>query len=382
MAVKNIQVIHCLTGKPLELRLDGENIASLKEVRRVSAESPFIGPGLTDIQVNGFDGVDFNSEGLSVDAMHQVTDALASTGVTRFFPTIITNKAQTIISLLERIHQACLSDPELERHIPGIHLEGPFISPEDGARGAHDQRYVVAPDYSLFEKFQKAAGGRIKIVTLSPEWDGSAAFIRKCVRKGVIVSIGHTQATPEQIQEAIAAGATMSTHLGNGAAQMLPRHPNFIWEQLASDELAAGIIADGHHLPAAFIKTAMRAKGNNIFLVSDATMFAGMKAGVYVSHIGGTIELKNTGRLCLKQDPSILAGAALPLMTGVDFLINHRLATLSTAWSMASVRVNKVVGLPPTSRNPARKDYIIFSRRSGSIKILKVFSSGRLVFPK
>src|SRR5690606_7014534 len=229
MAVKNIQVIHCLTGKPFELKIDRDSIVSMKQLRRASPGSPYIGPGLTDIQVNGFGGVDFNSTPLTVaDAWHAVKDLLAK-GVTRFFPTVITNHPRKIISLLDQIHQACLSDPELERHIPGIHLEGPFISPVDGPRGAHNRRFVIAPDYSLFEKFQEAAGGRIKIITLSPEWDGSSAFIRKCVRKGVIVSIGHTQATPEQIREAVTSGATMSTHLGNGAALTVPRHPNFIW---------------------------------------------------------------------------------------------------------------------------------------------------------
>jgi len=383
MAVKNIQVIHCLTGKPFELKIDRDSIVSMKQLRRASPGSPYIGPGLTDIQVNGFGGVDFNSTPLTVaDAWHAVKDLLAK-GVTRFFPTVITNHPRKIISLLDQIHQACLSDPELERHIPGIHLEGPFISPVDGPRGAHNRRFVIAPDYSLFEKFQEAAGGRIKIITLSPEWDGSSAFIRKCVRKGVIVSIGHTQATPEQIREAVTSGATMSTHLGNGAALTVPRHPNFIWEQLASDDLTASIIADGHHLPPSFIKTVIRAKRNRIILVSDATMFAGMKAGVYESHIGGTVELQATGRLCMKNNPAVLAGAALPLTAGIDFLINQQLATLPVAWSMASVRVNRIAGLPPaTTANPTRSDYIIFSRKAGNIKVLKAFKSGKLAFPK
>lgn len=381
-AEQKIQTIHCITGKPLEIKVDGDRIASIRELRRAAGGSTYLGPGLTDIQVNGYGGVDFNCAPVTPESIWQVVRDLLAVGVTRFFPTVITNDAHKIIALLEQIHLACLSDPELERHIPGIHLEGPFISLEDGARGAHDRRYVLAPDYALFEKFQKAAGGRIKIVTISPEWDNAPAFIRKCARKGVIVSIGHTQATPEQIRQAIASGATMSTHLGNGAAQMLPRHPNFLWEQLAADELSAGIIADGHHLPASFIKTAMRSKRSRIFLVSDATMFAGMKAGVYESHIGGTVMLEKTGRLCLKDNPATLAGAALPLLAGVDFLINKQLATLSTAWSMASVRVNRAIRLTAAGRKAIHNDHVIFSRVSDRIKVLKVFCSGRLVFPK
>lgn len=377
-----IHAIHCLRGKAVELQHARGRIVSIKDSAARRATSLFIGPGLTDLQVNGYDGIDFNSMPLTAGDLWHAARALLATGVTRFFPTIITNAPSRTIALLEQIHQACLRDRELEQHIPGIHLEGPFISPEDGARGAHDRRYVLPPDYPLFEKMQRAAGGRIRVVTLSPEWKDSSAFIRKCVRTGVKVSIGHTNASPEQIRAAVKAGATMSTHLGNGAALMLPRHPNFIWEQLASDDLTAGIIADGHHVPASFIKTTLRAKPDRVVLVSDATMFAGMPPGVYDSHIGGKVELLSTGRLCIKSNPAMLAGAASPLLSGIEFLVNRDLAPLRTAWSMASVKVNKVTGLSASHRRAAGGDFVVFTYRSGTIHIKKVYKSGRLMFPK
>lgn len=382
MGIKKIKAIHCLTGKPVELDLRQDRIVSIKEGRAAGRDGLFIGPGLTDVQVNGYDGIDFNSLPLSPADVWHVARKLLSNGVSRFFPTVITNEPGRIISLLDHIHQACLAEPELEQYIAGVHLEGPFISPEDGARGAHDRRYVMAPDYRLFENFQVAAGGRIRIITVSPEWDNASNFIRKVVQTGVIVSIGHTNASPEQIRVAVTSGATMSTHLGNGAARLLPRHPNFIWEQLASDELTAGIIADGHHLPAAFIKTVLRAKPNKVILVSDATMFAGMKPGVYDSHIGGKVILSPTGRLCMKSNTSLLAGAALPLSSCIEFIVSNKLAPLKTAWSMASVGVNKVVGLSnPSFSKAAHNDFVIFKESAGKISIQKVFKSGRLVFP-
>jgi N-acetylglucosamine-6-phosphate deacetylase len=340
----------------------------------------YAGPGLTDLQVNGYNGIDFNTAPLDAADVRRVSDALVQAGVTRFFPTVITNSTDRIISLLESIDRACSEDPALVDHIPGIHLEGPFVSPDDGARGAHSANYVTAPDRALFDRFQKAARGKIRVITLSPEWKGSSSFIKRCVRLGVVVSIGHTNATPEQIQEAIRAGATMSTHLGNGAPLMLPRHPNFIWEQLASDALTACIIADGFHLPPAFIKTVLRAKKNNTILVSDCTMFAGMKPGIYSSHIGGRVRLDTTGRLCMDSDPRMLAGAALALTRGIDHLINEQLATLQQAWSMASLQVNNTMGIPNGTRDPFAGDMVIFERKSNGIHIKTVFKSRRLVY--
>ncbi len=383
MAVTKIKALHCITGKPIELKLDRGRIVSLSGRAGISPGDTYIGPGLTDIQVNGYDGVDFNTGTLTLaDAWHVATRLLAK-GVTRFFPTVITNHPKETIRLLTQIHTVCLHDSALEKHIPGIHLEGPFISPEDGPRGAHDRRYVMAPDYQLFREFQRAAGGRIKVITLSPHWQNAQSFIRKCVKAGVIVSIGHTDATSAQIQEAVASGATMATHLGNGAASMLPRHPNFIWDQLASDDITASVIADGHHLPPAFLKTALRTKSHRLILISDATMFAGMKPGVYDSHIGGKVSLSPTGRLCMNSDPRLLAGAALPLTAGVDFLVNEELAVLPLAWSMASIWVNKAVGLSSvTSRISGTSDLVIFSRKSRAIKVERVFRAQEQIFPK
>lgn len=383
MAVTKIKALHCITRKPIELRVDRGRIVSLSGRADISPGDTYIGPGLTDIQVNGYDGVDFNTGTLALaDAWHVATQLLAK-GVTRFFPTVITNHPKETIRLLTQIHKVCLEDSALEKHIPGIHLEGPFISPEDGPRGAHDRRYVMAPDYPLFQEFQRAAGGKIKVITLSPHWQNAESFIRKCVKAGVIVSIGHTDATSAQIQKAVTRGATMATHLGNGAASMLPRHPNFIWDQLASDDITASVIADGHHLPPAFLKTALRTKGRRIILISDATMFAGMKPGVYDSHIGGTVLLSPTGRLCINSDQRLLAGAALPLTAGIDFLVNEELAALPLAWSMASIRVNKAVGLSGvTSHITDKSDLVIFSRKSGATKVERVFRAQKQIFPK
>ena len=144
-------------------------------------------------------------------------------------------------------------------------------------RGAHPREHVHARQLDDFNRRQDAAGGRIVLVTLAPEVPGALALIEHLVASGVRVAIGHTAATPQQIGDAIAAGATLATHLGNGCAQMLPRHPNVIWELLAADALFASLIVDGHHLPPATVKAMVRAKGRGrTILVTDAIAAAGV----------------------------------------------------------------------------------------------------------
>src|SRR6266571_5226356 len=189
-------------------------------------------PGFFDLQVNGFAGVDFNSPGCTPEQLKHAVDALGKTGVTQFLPTLITSSFERFSSCA----RALVDFPVAA--IAGIHMEGPYISPEDGARGAHPRAHVARASVEDFKRRQHAAGGRI-----------------------VLVALGHTAATPQQIGEAIGAGATLATHLGNGCPQMLPRHPNVIWELLAADALLASMIVDGHHLPPSTVKAMVRAKG-------------------------------------------------------------------------------------------------------------------------
>ena len=222
-------------------------------------------PGFVDLQVNGFAGVDFNFPGLLVDDIHRACAAIRATGVTRFLPTLITAAVEPC-SRLARL----IADVD-DAAIAGIHLEGPYISPDDGPRGAHPRAHVIAASRDDFSRRQEAARGRIVLVTLAPEVRGALELIEHLAASGVRVAIGHSSGTPEQIRAAVDAGATLSTHLGNGCAAALPRHPNLIWEQLAADTLHASFIVDGHHLPPATVKAMVRAKTpRRAILVTDA----------------------------------------------------------------------------------------------------------------
>ena len=343
---------------------------------------PWIGPGLVDLQINGYGGLDFNTLPYTEGLVRQAIRALWRQGITTCLPTVITNSVTAIEAAVRGIAGACAMDRAVERSIAGIHLEGPFISPEDGPRGAHGRQHVKPPDWALFQGWQAAAGGRIKIITLSPEWPGATAFIDACVASGVTVAIGHTAATPEQVRDAVAAGAQLSTHLGNGAHLMLRRHPNYIWEQLAQDELWASVIADGFHLPEAVLKVILRLKGARAVLVSDAVALAGMAPGVYDTHIGGLVELTPEGKLHLRGNPDLLAGSAQMLTAGIAHLARSGICGFADGWEMASIRPAALMGLPTqhglTAGAPA--DFVIFERDEDHVSILQTYKQGKLVY--
>lgn len=370
------------TGQPVSLTIQEGKISDIQRVADNPTSLSWLGPGLVDLQINGYGGHDLNTHPLDDHTVTQITRRLWREGVTTYYPTVITNSVHRIENAMRTISKACARDQRTARSIAGIHLEGPFISPEDGARGAHGKSYVRKPEWSLFQRWQEAAEGRIRLITLSPEWPDATRFISRCVESGVTVSIGHTSATPEQIGEAVAAGARMSTHLGNGSHLMLPRHRNYLWEQLAADELWACVIADGFHLPQALLKTILRTKGHRAMLVSDAVYLCGMPPGKYETHIGGRVVLTAEGKLHLEDHPQLLAGSAQTLLWAIIHLVKSGLATLPTAWQMASERPSAFMGLPTKSgiRVGAPADVVLFTQNEGKIEVTQTFKDGERVY--
>ncbi len=376
---KVVTCIDCITGKTRKLNFKKGKVTGITEIESIEKNIPFIGPGLIDLQINGINGIDFNNANLTEQEIINATHYLLSKGITTFLPTIITNSEANICKIVSTINRACLSDPLVNDCIWGIHLEGPFISPVIGAKGAHDEKHIKPPDCTLFNKYQKAAGGKIKLITIAPEWEGSSEFIKKCRDHKVLVSIGHSMANSEQIGKAIKAGASLSTHLGNAVPLLLPRHPNIIWDQLAADELYACIITDGIHIPDSFIKVVMKNKAVKTLIVSDATCFAGMPPGEYQNHIGGTVILDKEKKVSLKSHPGLLAGAAKSLVENVEYLINNNLSVLSKSWKMASENVAKMLMKNDDSFNN-KNDKVIFRIVENKIQVENVIKNGRLIF--
>jgi N-acetylglucosamine-6-phosphate deacetylase len=303
-----------------------------------------IAPGLIDLQINGYGGVDFNNPQTGTVEIAEAAQRLRATGVLAFCPTIITQSADHISKCIANLLRTADEYPEFDRGMFGIHVEGPFICPDDGPRGAHPREHVRPPKWEEFQHWQDTARGRIRIITLSPEWPESLDFIERATSTGIIVAIGHTNATPEQIEDAVRAGALLSTHLGNGSHAKIDRHPNYIWQQLAADQLWASFIVDGHHLPPAVVKCFLRCKSiSRSILVTDAIAAAGRPAGRYF--LGNVaVEVTSTGKVCLPGTP-YLAGSALEMDDAIAKTVRYSDASFDEAWQMASANPGKLLGV-------------------------------------
>jgi N-acetylglucosamine-6-phosphate deacetylase len=371
-----------VSGETLEIAF-GSLIDNVDPLLAPTGQEDYIAPGFIDLQVNGFAGVDYCSPHASLPEIARSIRALYATGVTRFLPTVITGSPDDMLGALANLAKARRTLPE-GAAMEGFHVEGPYISPEDGPRGAHPVKQVRPPDFAEFQRMQAAAEDGIRLLTLSPEWPDVPAFIERVVAEGVVVSIGHTKATGEQIQAAVGAGATLSTHLGNGAHAVLARHPNYIWDQLAEDRLAASFIVDGIHLGPAFLKVALRAKGiERSVLVTDAVMPAGCAPGAY--KLGEVdVELHSDGSVRLLGGTR-LAGSALKMDRALTMLMRMTGVSLRDAITMATRNPARVgrIGSRMRGLAPGEKADLVrfsFDRESKEIRVLQTFLGGESVY--
>jgi len=367
------------TGKPLTVHFSDGRITAIEE--RVSSETAWLAPGLIDLQVNGYHGDDFNADRLTVEAVQRVAGGLRAMGVTTFLPTLITASEEKIVQNLRVIASARKVDPLLAHMIPCVHLEGPHIAPEDGPRGAHPREQVRPPDLAEFMRWQAASGDLVSIVTLSPHYAGACQYIHALSRQGIHVSLGHSSATPEQIHAAAAAGARLSTHLGNGVANLLPRHPNLIWAQLADDCLSATVIADGHHLPVDTLQVMLRVKtASRAILISDLVMLAGYPPGEYETPVGGKVELHADGQLNVAGS-SFLAGATATLTDAIAFIASNTNFSLDDAVRMATENPGRFVGGRGVLRVGAPADLVRFrwEKDASSLTIEDIIVRGQRV---
>lgn len=355
--------------------------STISAVRSSAAANGYLAPAFVDVQVNGFAGVDYNSPSTPHDEIARSIQAIYSTGCARFYPTVITGGPDDMAGALANLARAKESLEEGEA-MDGFHVEGPHICPDDGPRGAHPRRWARPPSIDEYRRFQDAARGQVRLVTLSPEWPGAAAFIEAVVADGVVVSIGHTNATTDQLADAVAAGATMSTHIGNGAHATLRRHPNYIFDQLADDRLTASFIADGIHLGAAFLKVGLRAKSPaRAVLVTDASSPAACEPGRY--RLGEQeVDLTEDRRVVLAGQDR-LAGSALEMHDGVTNLMRLGGLSLADAVWMASTGAARVGNVPGRKQGLAagdRADFVEFQLEDGRVVVAATWMSGRQVY--
>lgn len=370
------------TGESVAITCVGGRIAQVRSAPEYRG-SRIVAPGFLDLQVNGYAGCDFGSPALTIEDVATISLGLDRHGVVGYLPTVTTNSFAIIEHAVRVIDRACCERSDVARRVLGIHVEGPYISPHDGPRGAHPREHCRPPDWDEFQRWQEAAGGRIKLLTLSPEYEHAPGFIRQAVQAGVLIAIGHTSATSAQIAAAVDAGARMSTHLGNGAHPQIRRHPNYIWDQLADDRLVASIIADGHHLPPAVVKCFARCKSlDRLVLVSDITGMGGRLPGRYASSLG-EVEVLDDGRMVVAGQRDLLAGAALPIEYGVANMLRYCDLILPEAIALATSGPAALLGLAPAKLQPGDcANLIEFEMPSGAgpLQICRTFNHGELVF--
>jgi len=366
------------SNSPVEIALGNGRIQPIREVTSADSQT-WIAPALIDIQVNGFAGFDLNVPTVTSADVCAMVRALWRVGTGFLCPTVVTAAFESIGSSLSAIVEACQADSVVAHSILGIHLEGPYISAIDGPRGAHPLEHVRNPDWNEFQQWQDIAEGRICIVTLAPEKEGAIRFIEKLVANGIVVALGHTNASENDIRAAVAAGAKLSTHLGNGAHALIRRHPNYIWEQLAADELWASLIVDGHHLPPAVAKSMMRAKMlDRCLLVSDAVALAGMNPGIY-QFAGKSVEL--TEERCVRLvGTENLAGSAIELARCIENSVKFVGISLPEAVSLATLQPVRL--LDARARVEEQKNLIVFQWDAAQceINLIATIVDGELVY--
>lgn len=371
--------------EPSDIILQKGQVETVKKAGRATpdfgSKTAIIAPTLFDIQVNGANGIDLQSKELTPENISALTDFLAGHGVSHWIPTIITGSAKAMMHGCKVIGEA-INDPRIRRAIPGIHLEGPYISPEDGPRGAHDKKHVRKPSLEEFEEFMRAARNRIAYITVAPEVEGAIPFIREVAKRKVRVALGHHNASPVEIERAVAAGAVLSTHLGNGLAATVHRHENPLWPQLANDHLRASLIADLEHLPADLLRVFVRAKQpRRVILTSDCIHLTGLKPGTY--DLGGVpVEMLPSGRVCL-SGTEYLAGSSLLLLQGVVNALRVTDLSLKQALACASSIPGRLFGVKHRFVLPkegGKANFVVFtivkSRQGWRANIKAVFIGG------
>ena len=349
----------------------------------ISGEPDYVAPGFIDLQVNGYAGVDYNSPTTPHEEIGRSLRVQFACGTTRLLPTVITGTYEGMRGSLKNLYEAKQAIPEGVA-MEGFHVEGPHISAEEGPRGAHPKQCVRKPDVDEYKGWQQVTDGLVKLVTISPEWPEAPAYIEALVRDGVVVAIGHTGANREQIQAAVSAGATLSTHLGNGAHSVLSRHPNYLWEQMAEDRLAADFIVDGIHIGAAFLKVALRAKGiERSILVTDASAPAGATPGRY-KLADQEVDLTEDDRVVLAGQTR-LAGSALKMHKAVENVMRMAGVSLAEAVTMATrnaARVGRISGRMRGLVTGERADFVVFSREGGGITVEETWIGGQRVYSR
>ncbi len=374
-----------LDHSPVRVEIKDGKIEKLTRVDKIAKENEniYISPGLIDHQINGYKGISFvdSNEELTPKGIEIITKSLWEAGVTSYFPTLTTNEHRIFLKNFAMLANS-MEDPSLLGSIAGLHLEGPYISPVDGYRGAHPLKYVRPPDWEEFMELYNASRGNIVEVTLAPEVEGAMEFISKCQDLGIIVALGHHNGSAEQIKEAIDRGARIATHLGNGLANTINRHKNPLWPQLSDDRYMISIICDGFHLQPEQIRVFYKVKGpSKTILTSDVSFLGGLPPGFYLNAIKDTLELTPQGSVIYPAQ-QVLSGSGVAVTQGVGNILKFTGCSLGEAIQTASTNPARLFKLGDRGelKPGKRADIILFTLDDFKINIIKTIVNGVTVY--
>jgi N-acetylglucosamine-6-phosphate deacetylase len=308
---------HYATRQPVRFRWNDRQVVSLTEAPETQASNLWIAPSLFDLQINGYAGIDFQQDQAALPDLLKAARKLRADGCSRWLLTLITEDWTKLMARLRRFREIRAQSPELQSAIVGWHIEGPFLSAQAGFAGAHRAAVMCDPSPGHIVELRQTAGPDPVLLTLAPERKGSAEAIKRAVALGIKVSLGHTNASAEQLRDAVSAGATGFTHLGNGCPRELDRHDNILWRVLDAQGLTVSFIVDGVHVSPPLLRLAHRAlPPDRIYYTTDAMAAAGSPPGRYrIGHL--EVEV-GPDKIVRQPGSPLFAGSALRPLEGVQ----------------------------------------------------------------
>jgi len=370
-----------LSGAIIEVHVDGTVFKKITPLKDNILDLPWITPGLVDIQINGFGGIDFNRPVASEDAWQHATQQLYAHGCTGFLIALITNREEGYRELLAGLTERIKREP---RNCLGFHMEGPWLNPDPGYRGAHRAEWMKKPETRVLEDWVNIAGSLLKLITLAPEVDLEASLpvIQAAAEKKIAVFLGHSGAMGETLHQAVEAGAVGWTHLGNAVPAMVPKFENVILHTLAQSGLYASLIPDGMHLPPHAFQVLARllhqASPSRLLLTTDAMAGAAAEpSGSYtlgeveaVMGADGSARLPGSGRL---------AGSTLTPFQGVFQAERMAGFYLEDAWQAFSTRPASLLNLTHGLAEGNSADFCLLSPEKTPY-LLATYHRGQCVY--
>ena len=367
---------HYHTRQPVRMTWADGRINTIELSTAATTPDQWIAPALLDLQVNGFAGVDFQQDNLATEQLLVAVRGLRKAGCTRFLLTQVTTPWPKLLARLRHLRELRESSPELRAAIAGWHVEGPFLSAEPGFCGAHDPSWMIDPTPEHIRELREATGTEPVLLTLSPERSNAIAAIEQATALGIKVSLGHTNASSECLQQAVKHGATAFTHLGNGCPRELDRHDNILWRLFELRGVTCSVIPDGIHVSPALFRLMHRELTGEIFYVSDAMSAAGVPPGRYrLAHleleVGEDQIVRYPGR-------ATFAGSALRPIDGIFRAASLLDASWQDVWPRFADVPARLMGLASGLQPGAPADFCVMQFTAGNQMIdLKTFAAGR-----